>query len=289
MENSNTANKYICAIQMSPVLGNKHQNRIISDRLVREAAEKGASLVILPELSNTGYCIPSKDKLLSLAELVSGETVSHWAALAKELNIYIIGGFAELGEDQISCYNSAAIVGPNGYIGRYRKLHLWGNEKTLFEPGNEGLPVFRLPYFRIGVLICYDVWFPETFRILALQGADMVCCCCNFVDHSPLVPSSMGIIQAMANANANRLFVAVSNRVGRECDTVFSGRSAILAPNGRPIAESYISEREDLVFADIDYRLSRSIHSGKYNAIIFDRRTDVYSEKLGANIDIFPR
>ena len=172
----------LAAIQMDVKFGQKDENINNSLRLIQEAAEKGAKLIVLPELCNTGYAFNSRDEVYPLAEKApEGETIRAWIKTAKDLNVYICGGFVELDEDEIRIFNSSVLVGPEGHIGTYRKLHLWNTEKYFFEPGDTGLPVFNTPIGRIGMLICYDLWFPEAFRILKL-GADVICCPSNWVD-----------------------------------------------------------------------------------------------------------
>src|SRR5580693_5738204 len=127
-------------------------------------------------------------------------------------------------------YNSAVIVGPSGYVGTFRKVHLWGAENLFFEPGDLGFPVFKTPIGRIGVAICYDGWFPETFRLQALQGADVVCVPTNWVP----IPGQEAGRPAMANilhqaaAHSNSLFIACADRVGTERGQLFEGQSVIV-------------------------------------------------------------
>ena len=109
----------------------------------------------------------------------AGETTAAWSEAARRHNIYIVAGIAERAGGAL--YNSAVVLGPSGYIGTFRKVHLWAAENLFFEPGDLGFPVFKTPIGRIGVAICYDGWFPETFRLQALQGADIVCVPTNWV------------------------------------------------------------------------------------------------------------
>ncbi len=117
-------------------------------------------------------------------EVPHGPTIDEWLRVANKFNIYIVGGIAERERDCL--YDSAALVGPRGHIGTYRKTHLWNEENLWFEPGNLGYPVFNLPFGRVGIRICYDIWFPETTRILAAQGADIICDATNWVVVDPL-------------------------------------------------------------------------------------------------------
>jgi predicted amidohydrolase len=231
-----------------------------SVRAIREAADTGADLVVLPELANSGCDFSSREQALKLAEEVGetgenpGPTLRAWREAAEEYGVFIVGGFLE--RECASLYNSAAVVGP-GFFRRYRKTHLWDGEKLLYEAGRE-LPVFDTPLGRIGVLICYDVWFPETARTMALRGADLICIPANAPDD--WVPEeqrrgdlTMLNVHTISHSNTNRLFVACANRVGDG----YLGRSCVVDPTGGVLAFGG-AERQELITADAD--IERSHH-----------------------------
>ncbi|MCH1999483.1 hydratase, partial [Achromobacter xylosoxidans] len=164
---------HVASVQTAPVMGEVAANVARSIELVEQAAAQGARLVVLPELANTGYVFASRQEAHALAESVpDGPSSQAWIALAQRLRIYLVAGIAERSGGRL--YNAAIIAGPDGYLGTYRKLHLWGDENLFFEPGDLGLPVFDTEFGRLGVAICYDGWFPEVYRLLALRGADIV-------------------------------------------------------------------------------------------------------------------
>ncbi len=217
---------------------------------IKRAAAEGADLVILPELANSGCDLGPRERALDLAEEVpGGPTALAWGEVAKgEAGICIVGGLLEKEGDTL--HNSAVLLGP-GVVGRYRKTHLWNREKLLYEPGQE-LPVFETPLGKIGVLVCYDAWFPEAARTLALRGAQVLCVPSNAPDD--WVPEeqrrgglTMLNVHAIAHANANRLFVACANRVGDG----YLGRSCVVDPTGGVLALGDPTE-EGLVLADVD-------------------------------------
>jgi N-carbamoylputrescine amidase len=218
---------------------------------IRRATAEGADLVVLPELANSGCDLGSSDQTLGLAEEIpSGPTVRAWKEEAEESGVCIVGGLLEREGDAL--YNSAVLLGP-GVVVRYRKTHLWDREKLLYEPGRE-LPVFDTPLGRIGVLVCYDAWFPEAARTLALQGAQILCVPSNAPDD--WVPETrrrggltMLNVHCIAAANANRVFVAAANRVGDG----YLGRSCIVDVTGSMLALAGPAE-EDLVIAELDLR-----------------------------------
>jgi len=229
-----------------------------SVRAIREAADIGANLVVLPELANSGCDFSSREQALELAEEVgeTGEnpdpTLRAWREAAEESGVFIVGGFLE--REGGSLYNSAAVTG-SGFFGRYRKTHLWDGEKLLYEAGRD-LPVFDTSLGKIGVLICYDLWFPEAARTPALRGADLLCVPANAPND--WVPEgqrrgnlTMLNVHAISHANANRLFVACANRVGGS----YLGRSCVVDPTGGVLAFGSVAE-EELISAEIDVERS---------------------------------
>ena len=253
-----------------------------STAAILAAARSGAELVVLPELANSGCDFPSRESALSIAEKVGdsgsseGPTLRAWREVAEETGIIVVGGFLEREDD--SLYNSAAVVGP-GFFGRYRKTHFWDKEKLLYEPGTD-LLVFETPLCNIGVLVCYDAWFPEAARTLALRGADLLCIPANAPDD--WVPEgqrrgdlTMLNVHAISHANANRLFVACANRVGDG----YLGRSCIVDTTGGVLAFGSATE-EELISAEIyAERTLREKQLTKLSHTFGDRNPDVY-EKL---------
>ena len=164
----------IACIQMEPVIGEKERNVRRSLELVEDAAANGAHLLVLPELCNSGYVFDLREEAFALAEEIpNGPTCRGWQEAARKHNLHIVAGINE--RDGQVLYNASVVIGPAGHLGTFRKVHLWNKENLFFERGNLGFPVFRTPFGRIGTFICYDGWFPESFRLCALQGADIVC------------------------------------------------------------------------------------------------------------------
>ena len=231
-------------------------NRERSVATIREAARTGTDLVVLPELANSGCDFP-RDRAQDLAEELGGSggpALRAWQELAGELGIFVVGGLLEREGDAL--YNSAAIVGPGNFFGRYRKTHLWDGEKLLYQPGRD-LPVFETPFCNVGVLICYDAWFPEAARALALRGADLICVPANAPDDWVPEEQRLGNLtmlnaHAISHANANRLFVACANRIG----SGYLGRSCIVDPAGGVLAFGSATA-EELVCAEVDVARSR--------------------------------
>ncbi|WP_419951645.1 nitrilase family protein [Methylobacterium sp.] len=276
----------VACIQAEPRFGDTKANVAHTLDLIGRAADDGANLVVLPELANTGYVFETRDEASALAETVpDGLTCRAWAEIAAERGLHIVAGLAE--REGTALYNSAVMMGPEGHIGTYRKIHLWGDENLYFEPGNNGLPVFRTAFGRIGIAICYDGWFPETYRLLALQGADIVCVPTNWVP----VPGqaegreAMANILAMAAAHSNSLYIACADRVGTERGQEFLGQSLIVSHTGWPVAGPASRTSEDIVSAEIDLGAARRARNwNDFNQVLRDRRTDVYGEMLGSGL-----
>ncbi len=274
----------IACIQMEPVVGNKERNvRRTLDR-IEEAAGEGAGLIVLPELCNSGYVFNSREEAFTLAEEVpAGPTCRVWMDAARKQGLYLVAGIAE--RDGEVLYNAAVAIGPSGLLGKFRKVHLWNEENLFFEPGNLGFPVFKTPLGRIATFICYDGWFPESYRLCALQGADIVCIPTNWVP----IPGQANHREAMANilvmaaAHANSIFVAAADRVGVERGQPFIGQSLIVSYTGWPIGGPASPDRQEIIYAEANLADARRKRNwNEYNQVLRDRRTDIYDEMLGA-------
>jgi N-carbamoylputrescine amidase len=234
--------------------GDPDHNLERSLRFIHRAATEGADLVVLPELANSGCDLGIRDHALGLAEEIpGGPTTLAWSEAAESSGVCVVGGLLER-EGEI-LHNSAVLLGP-GVTGCYRKTHLWNKEKLLYEPGRE-LPVFDTPLGRIGLLVCYDAWFAEAVRTLALRDAQMICIPSNAPDD--WVPErqrrgslTMLNVHCIAGANANRVFVAAANRV----EDGYLGRSCVVDVTGGVLALAGATE-EGLIGAEIDPERAR--------------------------------
>jgi N-carbamoylputrescine amidase len=268
----------VACVQMNPVIGDKPANVSRSADLIRSAAERGADLVVLPELANTGYVFRDRHEALDLAEPVpGGKTTAVWSELASRHHMTIVAGIAERDGDRL--FNSAVMVGPKGYLGRFRKVHLWGDEKKIFEAGDLGFPVYQAPFGRVAIAICYDVWFPETFRAAAVQQADILCVPTNWVPMpgQPADRPAMANTLVMAGAHSNNLVVACADRVGVERGQPFEGQSLIVDRRGWPVAGPASRLDEEILFAQVDLDPSSRRGVGADNDVLQDRRPEVYA------------
>ncbi|HEK1693257.1 TPA: nitrilase family protein [Pseudomonas putida] len=277
----------IAVIQYDPQVGldNRDGNLKHGLALARRAAREGANLIVLPELANTGYTFQSRADAYAHAQtLQDGASLQAWADFAQEHQVYLAAGFAE--RDGLKLYDSAVLFGPEGMLGHYRKAHLWNHEKLWFTPGNLGFPVFETPIGRIGLLICWDIWFPEVPRLMAAQGADILCSLNNWVWTPPPLFDAAGRCMAsyltMTAAHVNNVYIAAANRIGSERGGRFLGCSLIAGTNGWPIGETASADHETILYADVDLSAARSAPIwNSLNDLPRDRRTDLYDATLG--------
>jgi predicted amidohydrolase len=276
----------IACIQMQPAMAKVEANVAHSLGLIGRAVELGAKLVVLPELSNTGYMFRSREEAFALSEPIpTGPTVKAWGNIAAKHGLHLVAGICE--RDGAKLFNSAVLIGPAGYIGTFRKVHLWNEENLYFEPGDLGFPVFHTAIGRIGMAICYDGWFPETYRLAALQGADIVCVPTNWVPIPGQAKGreAMANILAMAAAHSNSIYIACADRVGTERGQPFEGQSLIVGHTGWPVAGPASRDKEEILTADVALGEARRARNwNAFNQVLRDRRSDLYDEMLGTGI-----
>jgi predicted amidohydrolase len=276
----------IACIQMQPAMAKVEANVAHSLGLIGRAVELGAKLVVLPELCNTGYMFQSREEAFALSEPIpTGPTVKAWGDIAAKHGLHLVAGICE--RDGAKLFNSAVLIGPAGHIGTFRKVHLWNEENLYFEPGDLGFPVFHTAIGRIGMAICYDGWFPETYRLAALQGADIVCVPTNWVPIPGQAEGreAMANILAMAAAHSNSIYIACADRVGTERGQPFEGQSLIVGHTGWPVAGPASRDKEEILTADVALGEARRARNwNAFNQVLRDRRSDLYDEMLGTGI-----
>jgi predicted amidohydrolase len=236
--------------QISSKRENKEANLQKIEKLTLKAKQQGADLAIFPELSLTGYVV--LDQIYELAETIPGPTTAKVEALAKKTGMHIIFGMPELSEKtQGTIFNTAVFVGPQGLIGKYRKMYLPTHsvfeEKRYFRAGYEPA-AFQTDLGNIGLTICYDVFFPEVFRLTRLKGAQLMVC----ISASPAVRRNYFEILTSARALENTAYLAYVNLTGVEDGLQFWGGSRLVAPTGDVVAKAKYDE-EDFVVADVDF------------------------------------
>jgi len=273
--------------QFAPEFAAKTANLAKVERALSAA---DADLIVLPELFSTGYCFSSRDEIFGLAEdLHTGPTATRLAALARETGITIVAGIAERSSDAL--YNSCLVVAPGGNRRTYRKIHLFDREKQLFDRSDTRPGVWAVPgrdkaiprvapfpdriggqdFAQIGVMICFDYFFPELARTLALAGAQIICHPANLI-----LPHAQQI--TVTRALENRVFWILCNRTGAEehagQSLTFTGQSQIIAPSGEILFRAGIGD-EVLKVVDIEPVEADNKIVGN-NHLFKDRRPDMY-------------
>ncbi len=240
----------IALAQISCSRGDKTANLQKMEEYTRKAKEQNAELVIFPELSLTGYVV--RDEVYELAEKIPGPSTKTMEKLAKEIGMHIIFGMPELsGKTEATVYNSAVLIGPQGFIGKYRKIHLPTHsvfeEKRYFRPGYN-VDAFETKLGKIGLIICYDIFFPEISRLVRLKGAKLIVC----ISASPAVRRTFFETLTVARALENASFLAYVNLMGIEDGLQFWGGSRLIGPNGNLIAKLAYGE-ENILVNEVNY------------------------------------
>ncbi|MDL2080263.1 carbon-nitrogen hydrolase family protein [Streptomyces sp. GXMU-J15] len=253
-------------LQSSGRPGSVAENLKVLDDAAGRAAAAGAGLVIAPEMFLTGYAIG--DDIARLAEAADGDSADTVAEIAARHGLAVAYGYPE--RDGGTVYNSAQLISADGTrLANYRKTHLFGCfERDHFTPGEQQVVQAELNGLRVGILICYDVEFPENVRAHALAGTDLLVVPTAQMHPFQFVAESMIPVRAFEN----QMYVAYVNRVGREGEFEFVGLSTLAGPDG--VARTRAGREEDLVFADTDPVLLAA--SREANPYLKDRRPGLY-------------
>ncbi|RJQ38892.1 MAG: acyltransferase [Nitrospiraceae bacterium] len=255
--------------QFAPRFGDIKYNL---QKVLDAAASVETDLLVLPELFNTGYQFTSEDEAKSLSEKIpSGCTTDALIKLSAKKKVYIVAGIAENHEGKT--YNSAVLTGPDGLIGVYRKTHLFYEEKLWFSQGDTGFKVWQTPLGNIGIMICFDWFFPEAARTLALRGADIIAHPSNLI--LPHCPDAM-----VTRCIENRVFAVTANRTGSEQRgdkerLTFIGKSQIISPAGK-ILRRASEDKDEIAVAEININEARNKNLNSMNDLFGDRKKEFY-------------
>jgi predicted amidohydrolase len=230
-----------------------------------EAAAAGARLLVAPEAFTSGYAVPG---VADLAQPADGRWGQEIAAIAAEAGLAILYGFPE--RDGSHVYNSAVLVDCDGRVlTRHRKCHLYGDvDLSTYTPGSSLDALVEVDGIRVGIVICYDVEFPETVRAMALAGADLVAVPTALMRPYEVVARTL----VPARAYENQVYVAYANRSGSEGDLVYCGESCVVGPDGADLARA--GSGDELLLAEIDP--ARLAVSRADNTHLGDRRPELY-------------
>jgi predicted amidohydrolase len=257
-------------LQFDPVFGDVEGNLKTVLQALRQAE---ADLLVLPELPFTGYSFRDREELGSYAEDPRDSAVTEaLVSVCGEKDIHLVAGFAERAGEKL--YNSSLLLGPDGIISVYRKIHLFMNEPEYFDPGNAAPEVIDVSGVRVGMMICFDWAYPEVMRVLALKGADLVCHPSDLV--LPYCQQAM-LVRCMENS----VYSITANRYGTEdrgdISVTFSGGSIIVGPRGEELHRGP-KDLDELHVETIDPALARDKWMTHGNNLLADRRPDLYGE-----------
>jgi predicted amidohydrolase len=265
----------IAGVQMDVRILEKSYNLGKTIAYAQEAQGNGAKIVIFPELALTGYCFSSLEEAIPISEPIPGPSTNIIHKICKELDILILIGLIET--ENKKYFNSSALLGPNGLIGKYRKIHLpfIGLDRFVFE-GDIPFKVYDTKSGIFGWVICYDASFPESIRVLTLGGAELVAVITNWPEGGETAPKFM----VPARAIENHINYIAVNRIGSERGFRFIGQSKIVDYVGKTLAEAG-SDKEEIIYSEIDLEKARDkrtvIIPGEFEVDrIKDRRPKFY-------------
>lgn len=280
----------VALAQVAPVTNDKRANIEKFVDCMDRAAREGAQLVVFPELALTGY--GCGDRFFEVAEPVPGPATERLAAEARRRNLHAIWGMPERGLPGV-VYNSAVLVGPDGHIGTWRKHTLPGHATDLAGPGafpdrrffraGTKSPVFDTALGRIGMMVCYDVFFPEIARLLVLKGADLLV----GISGSPAFEQRIFEPLVQARAMENTTWFAYCNMAGTEAGVDYWGGSRLIGPGdpeskvpGQPVVCQAPYRVEALVCGTVDYEQTHRFRP--LFPVLRDLRADMYDQLAGA-------
>jgi predicted amidohydrolase len=259
----------LAVVQTDPQFGKKTEN-------IRQTIEMmesvPADFYVLPELFASGYNFSTIEEVRALSEsFPEGETFTALKNFSVKHQCYIVYGFAE--REAESFYNSAGMVGYDGKTELYRKIHLFDREKLFFQPGNMGFRVHDTPYGKVGIMVCFDWYFPESARTLAIMGAQLIAHPSNLV--LPNCPNSMPV-----RCLENRVFAATANRIGTEfrggISLTYIGQSQITSVKGEILHRTSMDKAE-IAVREINLMDADNKNITERNHLFDDRRPEYYA------------
>lgn len=256
-------------------MGEDERNRARLLALIEDAASNGARLIVAPEMAPCAYCFQDRAEIAPHVETVPGPFTETLSSAARRFDCVIVAGLAEVDESTGLYFNTAVVVGPEGYIGKYRKVHQFAGDAKWSLEGDLGFPVWETPVGRIGIEICMDAIYPESGRLLALGGAQIICFPTNWVGSGGR-PSQRWITQAYENG----VYLIAADRWGEERGVQFQGGSCIVAPDGS--VEATASTGDTIIYGavDLDRTERREYALDSPDDKLADRRPHLYREML---------
>ncbi|MCI3244181.1 MULTISPECIES: nitrilase-related carbon-nitrogen hydrolase [Streptomyces] len=265
--------------QLAPRVGDLAHNMELALDAVRRARSDRADIVVLPELTTSGYVFADTDEARRTAITPSDAFFADLTNLLAGTRTVAVLGFCE--DAGPTLYNSAAVVDADGVRAVYRKTHLWDRETLFFTPGEQMAPVVTTPHGRIGVLICYDLEFPEMSRRLATAGADLIAVPTNWpLEERPDGERPAEIVQAQAAARANGVYIACADRSGTERGQAWTQGTSVINQYGWITATAGATDgTRHRAVTDVFLHLARDKSLSPHNDLLRDRRTDLYAQE----------
>jgi predicted amidohydrolase len=251
----------------------------VSTLAIKTAISAGAKIIVLPELSNSGYLFESHDEVKLSAATLDSPFILEWLEIARVNDVVIIAGI-NLFEDEKN-WNASVIIDSSGLLGWYAKAHLFGDEARYFTPGSHSPLVVTTKFGRIGTMVCYDIEFPEWVRIAMLQGAQLLALPTNWpLIGQTLTSPPMEVVRVQAAASQNKLVLAAADRTGSERGQNWVSASVITTDEGviAAIADSTLTTGTQIIYADIELPTDTAITP--LNDVRKDRRPTLYSAIL---------
>lgn len=259
----------VATVQFEPTMFEKERNVARLVELVAEAARAGAELIVTPEMGTTGYCWFDRAEVAPHVEPVPGPTTARFEEVARDHGCHVVIGMPEVDPASGLYYNSAILIGPDGVVGTHRKTHPYISEPKWSAPGDLGHRVFDTPVGRVAMLICMDIHFVETARLVGLAGADIICHISNWL--AERAPAPYWITRALENG----CYLIEANRWGLERTVQFSGGSCIIGPDGA--VEASIDAGDGIAYAMVDIERARA-RRVLGEPVFEQRRPDLYMD-----------
>lgn len=269
----------IAVCQLPLNIDSSENNLRLAESAVREAAGKGAKLVVLPELTNSGYVFKTLAEVKERATTLDGAVIQKWSALARELEITIVGGLAIAEGGKF--FNTSVVIDESGLRGWYKKVHFWNDEPDFFTRGTNEPLVIDTKFGRLATMVCYDVEFTEWVRLALLADATILALPTNWPDGGlPTDPTPMESVRVQAAASQNKMVVAAADRTGIERGVRWSSASVIADSDGviRAISDRSRLDEMQILIADVEIPTDRKV--GPRNDLREDRRPELYGKIL---------
>ena len=269
----------IASCQLALNVANPDQCAQAATNAIHDAANAGAEIIVLPELSNSGYIFESMEEVEKSATTLDGDLIATWKAISRESGAVIVAG-VNLFEGG-KYWNASVLIDATGLRGWYAKAHLFGEEPRWFTPGDKPPLIVDTPHGRIATMVCYDIEFPEWVRLAMLGGAQLLALPTNWpwIGQTATKPP-MEVVRAQAAASQNKLVVVAADRTGIERGTSWVGGSVITSDEGiiLSIAAESITEKGQIIYAQVELPTDTAITDR--NDIRRDRRPSLYSSIL---------